>query len=183
MKEYFERELEKFKVLFAKQNWTIILTVMAVMVIFDQTTKQYFESVLGNGGKIEVFGDALRFKYTTNPGIAFGINIIENRLLFSIFSVAAAIFIFFYLISLDVQSKVMFVAIGLIMGGAIGNIIDRVVFGEVIDFIDCDIPDIAFLGMNRFPTFNVADSSVSVGLALILLFGFKKKEKEVVEQV
>jgi signal peptidase II len=183
MNEYIQKEILHFKELFSKQNWVIILSVMIAMVIFDQVTKQYFESVLSNGRVIEVIGDTIRFKYTTNKGIAFGINIIDNRLLFSIFSVSAAIFIFFYLISLDVQSKIMFVAIGLIMGGAIGNIIDRILFGEVIDFIDCDIPDISFLAMDRFPTFNIADSAVSVGLGIILLFGFKKKEKEIVEKV
>ena len=157
-----------------------------MIVVSDQVTKQYFDNQFQIGEYKEVIGDTFRLTLHKNKGIAFGIRIIDNRVLFSLFSVAAGIFIFFYLLSLRIQTRTMHIVIGLIMGGAIGNLIDRILFGEVIDFLDVDIPNIPafeiwgyyFNGMNRWPIFNIADAAVSCGMVVIIYLMIKQSKAQ-----
>lgn len=185
-KSKLQKLIDDYKNLIAQQNWVLILSLISVIVISDQVTKQYFNNQFQIGEYKEVIGDTFRLTLHKNKGIAFGIRIIENRLLFSLFSVAAGIFIFFYLLSLRIQTKTMHVVIGLIMGGAVGNLIDRILFGEVIDFLDVDIPNIPsfeifgyyFGGMDRWPIFNVADAAVSTGMVLIIYLLTKQSKAQ-----
>jgi len=134
------------------------------------------------GQSIPVIGDFLRLTFVENPGMAFGIEI-GGRLFLTIFSMIASIGIFYYIYRVRNEAFIIRLTLAMILGGAIGNLIDRsfygVIFGEapllygkVVDFIDMNFFHINFLGihMDRFAVFNVADVSVSTGIVLMLLF-------------
>lgn len=135
------------------------------------------------GQSEEVIGDFIRYTYIENPGMAFGIQI-GNKTFFTIFSIIASIVVFVYLIRTRGDKIYVKIALSLILGGAIGNLTDRILYGAVVDFIDVGI------GQLRWPVFNVADSAVSIGMIIlvgIILFEPKEqkedKEDEELEKV
>jgi signal peptidase II len=148
-----------------------------LVIAIDQISKFLTKTFMHVSQSEEVFGDFLRYTYIENPGMAFGIQI-GNRTLFTIFSIVASLVIFIYLIRTKGDQKYVKLALSLILGGAIGNLIDRVLFGSVVDFIDMGIGDL------RWPVFNVADMSVSIGMIILVFFIlFEKKQPENVEEV
>jgi signal peptidase II len=170
-----------------------VLFVTLAIVLLDQITKllvkgftlpifDLYHAGMQLGQSIPVIGDFLRLTFVENPGMAFGIDI-GGRLFLTIFSLIATIGIFYYIYRVRNEAFIVRLTLAMILGGAIGNLIDRslygVVFGEaplfygkVVDFIDMDFFHINFLGihMDRFAVFNVADASVSTGIFLMLLF-------------
>ncbi len=162
-----------------------------LLVILDQATKLAVKgfSLFGiehqgmyYAESIKVIGDFLQITYIENPGMAFGIQFGAGKIFLSLFSIFAGIGLGYYLVKLEGFSKWVRIGVMLIFAGAVGNLIDRVfygvIFGEsplfygkVVDFIQVDIPDIHFLGLNytHWPVFNVADSCVSCGVVLLLL--------------
>jgi signal peptidase II len=145
--------------------------------IFD-----YYHQGMQLGQSIPVIGDFFRLTFVENPGMAFGIEI-GGRLFLTLFSFAASIGIFYYIYRLREEPFIVRFTLAMILGGAIGNLIDRIFYGvlfgegrlfygKVVDFIDMDFFQIDFLTihMNRFAVFNVADASVSTGIVLMLLF-------------
>ena len=170
-----------------------VLYVTLCVVFLDQVTKllvkgftlpifDYYHQGMQLGQSIPVIGDFFRLTFVENPGMAFGIEI-GGRLFLTLFSLAASIAIFYYIYRLRKEPFIVRFTLALILGGAIGNLIDRifygVIFGEaslfygkVVDFIDMDFFQIDFLTihMNRFAVFNVADASVTSGIFLMLLF-------------
>ena len=183
-----------------------VLYVTLCIVFLDQVTKllvkgftlpifEYYHQGMQLGQSIPVIGDFLRLTFVENPGMAFGIEI-GGRLFLTLFSLAASIGIFYYIYRLRKEPFIIRLTLAMILGGAVGNLIDRifygVIFGEgslfygkVVDFIDMDFFHIDFLAMhiNRFAIFNVADFSVSTGIVLMLLFyqKFSKVEEPAVE--
>lgn len=165
-----------------------IYWVTVGVVIIDQWTKLLVKgsSALGFEGmplhsSKPFIDDIIRITYVENPGIAFGINIPAMKIFFSLFSIVAAIGIFIYVQrnSAKLTTWERF-ALVLIMGGAIGNLIDRcfygVFFGEgklfyglVVDFIDFGYKE------NWWPVFNIADSAVTVGVTILVLTLLRKK--------
>jgi signal peptidase II len=122
--------------------------------------------------------------------MAFGIDV-GGKLFLTIFSIFASIGIFIYLYKIRGEAFVIRLALALILGGAIGNLIDRVfygvIFGEgalfygrVVDFIDVDFFNLDVMGfhLNRFPVFNLADASVSIGVVMLLVFHRSFTESE-----
>ena len=131
---------------------------------------------------MEIIGTTLRFTHLKNPGIAFGISVGEFKVLAVSLSILATIFIA-YLHWRDRNNNPMIVnSFGLILGGAIGNMIDRshIFFSEiysgVIDFIDVGV------GSFRWYTFNIADSAVTIGVILYLLYSLVEAKPELVEK-
>ena len=118
---------------------------------------------------IHIVGPILRLTYIRNPKGAFGLPLGGN-LVFVVFSVLAVIFILSCLWRISKEKVWSRVALSLILGGAIGNLIDRFRFGEVIDFIDIGV------GHTRWPVFNVADIGVTVGVALLCYAMFLRRE-------
>lgn len=129
-----------------------------------------------------IIGDFLRFTYIENPGMAFGIDF-GWKSFFAVFSIIASIAILLYLYKVRRESRVVRFSLALILGGAIGNLIDRVFYGplfdgaplfhgRVIDFIDFDFFNVSVFGYNfsRFPVFNIADASVTIGVIMLLIF-------------
>lgn len=185
-----------------------VLYVTLGIVFLDQVTKllvkgftlpifNYYHQGMQLGQSIPVIGDFLRLTFIENPGMAFGIEI-GGRLFLTLFSFVASVGIFYYIYRLREEPFIVRLTLAMILGGAIGNLIDRifygVIFGEaplfygkVVDFIDMDFFHIDFLSihMNRFAVFNVADASVSIGIVLMLLFyrKFSRVEELVSEKI
>lgn len=151
---------------------------------------------------IKVFGDYVKITFVENPGMAFGIEVGESsRLFLSLFSLLAGIGIIIYLFKIKNEKFIVRLSLAFILGGAVGNLIDRafygifydyapLFYGRVVDFIHVDFFDFSLFGhrFNSFPIFNVADSSVTVGVIMLLIFHRKlepEKDKEletVIEQ-
>jgi signal peptidase II len=126
--------------------------------------------------KVEILGEFLRFIYVRNPGSAMGLFPVGRVVLVAV-SFAASIFLVYLYRTTDARLAVRRGAMAAILGGAVGNLIDRVFYGGlVVDFIDVG------LGSSRFYTFNVADMGVTVGGALlflcILLEGRLRRDQE-----
>ena len=146
-------------------------------VSLDQVSKILIRNNMTELQSFKVLGNFFRITYIHNPGIAFGIRV-NNPVLFTILSVAACIAIVVYLIRNWHEDIKIKVSLALILGGAVGNLIDRIIFGEVIDFLDFGINHV------RWPVFNVADSSVVIGMMMLLVYAFilsDKNKKEVLE--
>lgn len=143
------------------------------------------------GQIIPVFGDFFRITFVENPGMAFGYDPGNSfKLIISIFSLLASIGLIFYLYVIKDKSWSLRIAIALILGGAVGNLIDRtfygviynyapIFYGRVVDFFDFDFFDFTLFGRSydRWPVFNVADASVTIGV-LILIFFYKKHQEQ-----
>lgn len=145
------------------------------------------------GTSFPVLGEFLRFTYIENPGMAFGIDI-GGKLFFSLFSVAASAAILVYLYRAREEPLMFRLSLALILGGAVGNLIDRVFYGvifneaplfygRVVDFIDVDFFNVSIFGysLHRWPVFNIADASVTCGV-LILIFSHRRSTRESQEQ-
>jgi signal peptidase II len=140
----------------------MVAVIALAVLVCDQWTKRWASHTLQNAAPIHVIGSLLQFSYTRNSGVAFGIGA-GMHFPYWIFSALAAVGIVALLVMRPTQSAVRRVALALVLGGAIGNLIDRVRYGEVVDFI--------LLSWRRwqFPIFNVADSAVTIGVALFAL--------------
>lgn len=113
--------------------------------------------------KVEILGDLLRFIYVRNPGSAMGLFPVGRWALVTV-SILASFFLVYLYSSADRKLKVRRAAMAAILGGALGNLVDRIFYGGlVVDFIDVGI------GVHRFYTFNVADMGVTIGGALLFL--------------
>jgi signal peptidase II len=139
--------------------------ITATVVAVDQAAKYVVRANLAPAGtSVPVIGDLLRLTFTRNTGAAFGM-LAGGRIAFIAVSLAAVLVIAGYLVRRKPERAWIVVALGLVAGGAIGNLIDRAFIGWVTDFIQIPF---------SFPVFNVADSSVVVGVAMLvwwLLFG------------
>ncbi len=142
------------------------------------------------GSSIPILGDFFRLTYIENPGMAFGFDP-GGKLFFSLFSIALSIGILYYLYHARNDRWGIKVALALILGGAIGNMIDRtfysVIFedgplfhGKVVDFFDVDFFNIELFGysLTRWPVFNVADAAVTTGIILLLCVQHRRGTKD-----
>jgi signal peptidase II len=143
------------------------------------------------GQTIPLFGDFFRFTFVENPGMAFGYDPGSNfKLIISVFSLVASIGLIFYLYVIRDKSWSLKIAIALILGGAVGNLIDRtfygllfdyspLFYGKVVDFFDVDFFDFTLFGRSydRWPVFNIADAAVTIGVLVLVLF-YKKHQVE-----
>lgn len=173
-----------------------VLFITFFVVIADQVTKILVKglSIPSLGINIEgmpyqsskkVIGDFFKFTFIENPGMAFGLQI-TGKLFLSLFTIAATILLIFFLYKNRNENLTLRLALAFILGGAIGNLIDRVFYGEiysyaplfygrVVDFLHFDFPNFTIFGKTIYswPIFNIADISVTVGFLLILI-GYKK---------
>ena len=149
--------------------YVIALTI----VLIDQISKWMVKSWMIIHDSIPLIGSTIQLTYIENPGMAFGIRFFEShpfwgRWFFSVVSIVASIGLVWYIYQARKETILYRTSLGLILGGAVGNLIDRVLFGRVVDFMDVDIPDV--FGMHRWPVFNVADSAVVVGMIIMTFF-------------
>lgn len=170
-----------------------------IIVILDQASKLYIKGfsvpflnlyhkgMSYHSPSIPVIGEFFRITYVENPGMAFGIEVNPVvKLLVSLFSILASVGLFYYLYSVRKQFMSLRLSIAFILGGAIGNLIDRVFYGvlygyeglfhgRVVDFLHFTVPQFTVFGrtFDNFPIFNIADTSVTIGVFLMLIF-YKK---------
>ena len=165
----------------------IIIALIVSIVALDQITKFVVKKLMNLRESIGIIGDFFQFTYIENPGMAFGLQM-ENKILFTILSIGAAVVVFVYLYRMRNEKMMLVVALSFIMGGAIGNLIDRLFYGRVVDFLDFEffdisIPEFSFLfidfpglELTRWPIFNIADTSVSIGMIIITWMIFFVKD-------
>ena len=139
-----------------------ILFVSSILVLTDQLSKFVVRKTMLLYESIPVIPDFFHLTYVTNDGMAFGINFPFGIYIFSTISIIFTIFLFWYLWSIKDQGIIIRIGVGLIIAGAIGNLIDRVFLGEVVDFLDF------MIGNYHWYVFNLADSYVTVGMGFIL---------------
>jgi signal peptidase II len=140
----------------------VLVAVVAVVVfVLDRITKIVVESSLAPGSSVDVVGQWIRISHVTNSGAAFGL-LPERTTLLSILSVVAVFAIVYYYRRLAADSRLIAATLGMQLGGAFGNLVDRVGQGYVVDFVDVGIP-----AGPRFWAFNVADSSIVVGIIAV----------------
>ena len=139
----------------------------AIIVALDQATKMLVDHFMTLHESRLLVDGVLRLTYVQNRGAAFGIlsdaDLPYQSLLFAVVSLGALGAIAAYAWRLPARSALPQTALALIMGGALGNLIDRARLGYVIDFVD------AYWGRHHWPAFNVADSAISVGVVLLVI--------------
>lgn len=145
-----------------KRSLPLLLGIAALIVALDQWTKHWATDRLAYREPIHLIGDFASLTYTRNSGIAFGLGA-GLRFPFYVFSIVAAVAILVLFFRAHRLSLTRHLSLALILGGAIGNLIDRVATGEVVDFI------LLKFGHWHFPVFNVADSAVTLGVAIFAL--------------
>jgi signal peptidase II len=138
-----------------------------LILILDQITKFYVDSSMRLHESIPVIQGFFSITYVRNPGAAFGFLADASPLFRSIFFVAvtglAVILVVHYIWKSRAEEPRLTFALSLILSGAVGNLIDRVRLGEVIDFLD------VYIGSTHWPAFNVADSAISVGAVILFI--------------
>lgn len=142
------------------------MAIALLWTLADQLTKAWASSTLSGQPSMDVIGHWLRFTYVQNKGAAFGI-LSGQKWFFVLLTIAAIIFLLVMLRRYHHVHPIYILAMGLILGGAVGNLIDRVRFGSVVDFIQVD-----FIEALHFPVFNVADIGVTVGIFTLALLLF-----------
>lgn len=130
-------------------------------LILDQASKIIVRNTMVIGQSIPILGNVLRLTYIENRGLAFGIQV-ANNLPFTILSILASVIIVIYLITHWQENMRVKCSLALILGGAFGNLIDRIAFRQVADFIDMGIGDL------RWPVYNIADSVVVIGMFFLI---------------
>jgi len=153
-------------------GYIVVLAATALIVAaLDQLTKIIAVANLEYTVPVEFIGDLVRFTLIFNKGGAFGSSIGSN-IVYILVSIAVIVIVFLVFYRRIGQSKLVDFSLFAVIGGAIGNLIDRFARGAVVDFIEVDIPDINFAGivMNRWPIFNIADIAVSLGMIALIIY-------------
>jgi signal peptidase II len=152
-----------------------VVPVFIAMIVFvlDQLSKAMMVDILGSAAPrehIPVLGSWLRFDLVTNSGAAFGL-FQDRTMLFTAVAIVAVPALILFHNSLPSQSWLARNCVGLLIGGTLGNLIDRVRYGYVVDFIDAGI------GNMRWPTFNIADSAFVIGVLILCYYFLTSAEK------
>jgi signal peptidase II len=147
------------------------LWLSALVVVSDQLTKWLAGAMLAPHRPVPVV-PYVNLTLMFNEGAAFSFLAGAGgwqRWAFAGFAVVMTIVLVLWLVRLRAHERLMAAAIALIIGGAVGNLIDRVLIGKVVDFIQVYLPFIPLRMFNPWPAFNVADSAITIGVVLLLL--------------
>lgn len=149
-------------------RYGFVALVGAIVLVLDQLTKIWVRATFQLYETVPVIDGFFHFTYVHNPGGAFGMlrDADESIRLpfFLIVSVLAVGALILFVRDLPTQLRFLQFALGLVLGGALGNLVDRVWFGYVTDFLD------VFWGSYHWPAFNIADSGISVGIVILLYY-------------
>ena len=149
-----------------KKNLLIFFIGAAVIIALDQITKSAITSRFALHESYPVINGFFNLVYVMNPGAAFGFlaNASETfrYIFFTGITILATGLIIYYLVKSNPRNLMLVNSLTLIFGGAVGNLIDRLRFGAVVDFLDI------FIGSAHWPAFNVADSAITVGAMLMI---------------
>lgn len=136
--------------------------ISALVILADQATKVAARNDLMKGIPREILGDAVRFTLRYNYGAAFSLGW-GGPVILTVFTAVACVFLIRFMMKTEISGGILW--LGVILGGAVGNLIDRLVMGKVTDFID-----VGATGW-RWPTFNVADIAICIGgIAVFLVY-------------
>lgn len=138
----------------------IAVAIGIVLAIADQIIKFFVSTNLKEAGSVSVVDNLLSFTYVENNGVAFG-SFAGNRWIFVVLTTALIAAILIYMFRKKPQDKLFYISVALIIGGGIGNLIDRVLFGYVVDYIS-----LSFFP----PVCNFADYCITVGTVLLMVY-------------
>jgi len=162
-----------------KKSRIVFFIILFIFILLsDRYTKFLIKKNFELGESKNIFFEFIRITYIENNGIVFGMfNEYGKFFLYS--TPIILIIILVYFIKYEEKNFLTLLAFTLIIAGACGNILDRFIWGAVVDFIDIDIPDInlPFYHLSRWPAFNIADSAISVGIVILLIYSLKRKNK------
>ena len=154
-----------------------LILVSGIVVLADQVTKKIIMASLALHEHIVVIDGFFNITHVLNPGGAFGFFATQSemvrKLVFLVLSSGVALFILWFYRRVAKTHVFLSWGLALIFGGAVGNLIDRFRYGHVVDFLDF------YIGAAHWPAFNVADSAISVGMAILLYHVVFKKMPEV----
>lgn len=157
-------------------KYRLALTVSALVLILDQVTKIIVDKTMSLYHTIEIIPNLAALTYLRNTGAAFGVLAGEQSVyrtgFFVLVSIVALGCILYLLKLTRPEKKITLVSLALILGGAVGNMIDRLRMGEVIDFILLHYYDL------HWPAFNVADSAISIGVVLLIIQMIRQKSTD-----
>ena len=145
--------------------WLPFFGIAGAVVVVDQLTKAWIRSILALGEATPVLGDWIRLVHAQNNGGIFGL-LRGQALPFAVVSLGVIALIVAYH-GRSGRNPFLTVALALLLGGAIGNLLDRLLYGSVVDFVDAGI------GSLRWYTFNVADASISLAIVLLLALSIR----------
>lgn len=149
-----------------KTEWIRLVLVSGGVVLADQATKLWISLNLMLHDHIPVIPGFFNINHVLNPGGAFGFfagqPLLVRKFVFLFLSSIVALFIVWFYRRIAVQMKFLSYGLALIFGGAVGNLIDRFRFGKVVDFLDF------YIGTAHWPAFNLADSAITIGMAILV---------------
>lgn len=151
----------------------LYFAVAAFVVIIDQASKKLVWSAFEGTGGTDLIDGVLRIRLSTNTGAVMGILSGSRPILISV-TIISIMALIYFAYRMRYAPMLKRVCLGLVLGGAFGNLIDRIATGKVVDFIDMGI------GSHRWPTYNVADMAVTLG-ALFLITGFAFQKEPIPE--
>jgi len=155
----------------------IFFFLTAVLVILlDQVTKFYVVSHFQLHESLPVIDGFFNLTYIRNPGAAFGFlagaSPVFRGLFFTAVTLIAVSLILYYLVKNLVSNLSLVIPLALILAGALGNLVDRIRFGEVVDFLD------VYIAGYHWPAFNVADSAISIGAVFLIVEMIKRRKED-----
>jgi signal peptidase II len=156
-----------------RRKWQLVVAWVAAIVVVDQLTKAIVDRLMPLHHSIPIIDGLFSLTYIRNTGAAFGIfsgahEVFRLPFLIGV-SILAIGFIVVMLKRLRLGETGLATALAFILGGAIGNLIDRVIYGEVIDFLD------VYWKQYHWPAFNVADSFITIGVTITLFYLIRSK--------
>ncbi len=141
-----------------------ILLVTATLVL-DRWTKILIQSRFDLNESVSIIDGFFNITYVRNTGVAFGIfssvSSPAKSVLLSAFTALAAALVTVYAVRAPARNRLLQLALGFILGGALGNLYDRLAYGYVVDFLEF------YVGNYHWPSFNIADSAISIGVVLL----------------
>jgi signal peptidase II len=152
-----------------KRNGYIIMAVAAaVVLVLDQITKLWVASAMEPGDMISILDGFARLRYTQNSGASFGL-FPDSSGIISVLALLIIIGILVAFVRLGHPSRLSVLAAGLVVGGALGNLVDRLRLGSVVDFVEVYGPNIQIGDrIYTWPVFNVADTAITIGVILVM---------------
>ena len=145
----------------AGANWAAFLAMAVLVLVADQVSKAWLVSTVSPGGALMIAGDLVRLVFSQNSGALFGL-FRDQAIVFGLVSLGVVGLIVLYH-GRSARSHYLSIALGLLLGGALGNMADRLRLGYVVDWIDIGIGEL------RWPTFNVADAAISTAIVMLVL--------------
>ncbi len=157
-----------------KKNLIIFILGAAVVVVLDQVTKAAILKQFVLHESRPVIDGFFNLVYVMNPGAAFGFLAGASETFRYLFFIGITVLvmglIIYYIVKSDSKNIINIISFAMIFGGAVGNLIDRIRFGSVVDFLD------VYIGTAHWPAFNVADSSITIG-AVLMIWGMITQRK------